>query len=247
MRSPNTASKSSPHSSQLEKSLPIATKTQHSYGEKKKDEPQKIMLMKETNHKRPYTGWLSLHKTSRINKSTGTKGDWGLPGAEGDLRNLEFLLSDIGLFSGWWICSKIDQGYTTCEYIKSHRMLHFKMVNFVICKLFFNFKKKWGQDDLSNQQGCSEHERKCPQGAKHSMAGSVYSVNKRSCYKAAKTLFWCENSLPGSASALLFLEGGRRPQAVTYSKNLTAKRQLCVLLWNLGLAKIIPVSSWQAS
>ena len=58
-------------------------------GKKKKMNLKKIMLRKETNHKRPHTGWLSLHKTSRISKSTETKGDWGLPGAEGDLRNLE--------------------------------------------------------------------------------------------------------------------------------------------------------------
>ena len=80
-----------------EQSPLIPTREKPAHGNEDPAQPEKTKRMnlkknyvKEGNQSQEATyWWLSLHKMSRISKSTETKGDWGLPGAEGDLRNLE--------------------------------------------------------------------------------------------------------------------------------------------------------------
>ena len=53
-----------------------------------------------------------------------------------------------GFLMRWWKCSGISGTVQPCEYTKTHWILHFKMVNFMLCELYlYNntlmFFKKW--------------------------------------------------------------------------------------------------------
>ena len=103
-----------------------------------------------SNKKQTAVAWFYLYEMSRIGKSiemesrlgfleVGGKGTW------------EWLLMASGIFFGDSAnVVKLDcgDGYSTCEYSKSHGIVYYKWVNFMVCELYLSTTVKTKHNNL---------------------------------------------------------------------------------------------------
>lgn len=101
--------------------------------------------LKEARHKRPHGVLFHWHEMSRLGKSIETENRfWGCQGwsrvwARVILNTYGVCLKEGLKYLEYFILNSIVVMVTLlCEYTTNHRIVHFKIMNFMVYKLYFN-------------------------------------------------------------------------------------------------------------